>query len=281
MNNINCEQAYNLIRVFLREWHTTKNFRDKYHNVDDFFIKIEFNKYLMNFYDRKNKIEDMIRIAKSNYSQGITISRIFVSRLNERNANCLKLAESVERFAEEEYNKFEALSNTLDSDKTNKYTTPSVKSYFKGFLGIGTKSNYEKMTSSIPRCLYILMDKFAKAILLYEQTNMDSPSPDPDKVDLQYMNEQFDKVLIKRLEEILTNVYQELESSSEVVDVEEGVEVLDVEGGSRKHTRRQRSKHSEKSAKRSKKGKKIMKSYTRKRHIYVRKQNKRKNRSRK
>lgn len=276
-NNTECidEESINLIKYYLEIWEHG-NFKEKHPNVDDFFTQIEFNKYLMQFYDRLDKLESMFAMASSSRSTQITINSEFPIKLREKNTTCLEFAKKVERLANEEYNKFKTLSDSYTSNTTGKYGDSfSIGSSFKGLFRFGTKSKYERMVNDIPLCLYWTMFKFAEAILEYENklsSQRQYPSADVSDMQQQVSNTSFGK-----LSELLQNLIQSEDN-------------LGVEGGgSRRHTRRHRhgrtrrhhSKHSHKSVKRSKKGKKIMKSHTRKRHTHARKQNRRRNRSRK
>ena len=266
------EESIELIQYYLKKWNS-EEFRIERRNVDDFFTQIEFNKYLMQFHDRQSKLEYMVGIASSNPSNHNTEQ--FPKKLREKNTTCLKFAERVKRLAKEEYDKFKTLS---DSYTTGKYgDSSSFKSFTKGLFKVGTKSNYERMVNDIPPYLYWTMFKFAEAILEYE--NELSTQIQPSSIDVDYMHQQVSNTSFKRLSELLQNLAQSEDN-------------LGVEGGgSRRHTRRHRhrngrtrrhhSKYSHKSVKRSKKGKKIMKSHTRKRHTHARKQNRRRNRSRK
>jgi hypothetical protein len=240
---------------------------------DAFFTQIELNKYLMQVFDRTNMLEDMLELALSNHSGKITALNMLPDELSKKNASCLEFAIRVERLAKKEYYKFNELSRKYhDADGSYKSDT-SVRTSMKGIFGVGTKSRYEAMTDNgnISPCLYWTMCKFAEAILTYEQTLSDNPQN--RFLEISHIEECIEQVSLERLKELLNKL------SERIV----------VSGGSKRHTRRHRngrsrrhhSKHSHKSVKRSKKGKKIMKSHTRKRHTHARKQNRRRNRSRK
>jgi hypothetical protein len=269
-NNTECIDKES-IGNYLLNW-TSERFRIDHPNVDDFFTQIEFNKYLTQFRDRQNKLEDMFGIALSSTSNHTTITIQFPIKLREKNTTCLEFAKKVERLAREEYDKFKELSDRYKSDPVKYGDNSSFKSSIKGIIGYGTKSRYEAMTD-IPLCLYWTMLKFAEAILNYE--NKLSSQRQYPSVDVDYMQQQVSNTSFGKLSELLQN----LTPSEDNLRVEEG--------GSRRHTRRHRrhhsnhSKHYHKSVKRSKKGKKIIKSHRRKRHTHARKQNKRRNRSRK
>jgi hypothetical protein len=278
-NSTECidEASISRIENYLLKW-TSEGFRIEHPNVDDFFTQIEFNKYLMQFHDRQTELEYMNQVASSNRSNQITINSEFPIKLREKNTTCLEFAKKVERLAGEEYDKFKELSDKYKSDPAKYGYNSSFKSSIKGIIGYGTKSRYEAMTD-IPLCLYWTMLKFAEAILNYENILFRQSQIQPSSVVVGYMQQQVSNTSFEKLSELLQNLTQ----SEDNLHVEEG--------GSRRHTRRHRhrngrsrrhhSKHSHKSVKRSKKGKKIMKSHTRKRHTHARKQNRRRNRSRK
>lgn len=275
-NNTQCinQESIQLIADYLSNW-SNDSFKTKRPNVDDFFTQIEFNKYLMQFHDRQSELEDMVGIALSSASNETTIKEKFPKKLKEKNDTCLEFAKKVERLAKEEYDKFKTLSERYTGDTTKYNDSFSVRSSMKELIGIGTKSKYKKMTNGIPICLYWTMLKFAEAILNYEN-GLSSQTQNPS-ADVSDMEEQVHNTSFKKLRELLQNLTQ----SEDNLHVEKG--------GSKRHTRRHRngrsrrhhSKYSHKSVKRSKKGKKIMKSHTRKRHTHARKQNRRRNRSRK
>ena len=275
--DIDCDKAYDIIRDFLVSHN--HSFRSRYGSVDDFFTQIEFNKYLFQFNERFNSVEYLLTYAKKNRSYEISAHGLIVQKMLEHNSRCLEFAKKVQSFAQKKMNDFQHYSDSYTNDTTGKYgDNTSVRSSVKGFLGIGTKSKYERMTNDIPPCLYVAMSKFANDILSYEETKL-QPLGDPPQIGtLEYIQECLEKVSIVNLQQIVDELEQHGND-----------EFVAAVGGSRRHTRRHRngrsrrhhSKHSHKSVKRSKKGKKVMKSHTRKRHTRARKQNRRRNRSRK
>jgi hypothetical protein len=289
-----CEKAYDIIKEFL---HTSSSnrFRSRHRNVDDFFTQIEFNKYLSQFTERFNSVEYLLTYAKENRSNELSAHILIVQKMLKHNTRCLDFAKKVERFSDQEYKKFNNLSQRYTSDTTDKYgDNTSVRSSVKGFLGIGTKSKYERMTNDIPPCLYVAMSKFANGIVVYEEQQLKPLGEHPPKdVTLEYIEECLEKISIHNLEQILEKILEELKQQGNeeprYVDASQYVDAPTLlsthAGGHRRHRRhthrRHHSKHSHKSVKRSKKGKKIMKSHTRKRHTRARKQIKRRNRSRK
>jgi hypothetical protein len=277
-----CEKAYDIIRDFLVSH--TNSFRSRYGSVDDFFTQIEFNKYLSQFTERFNSVEYLLTYAKKNYLYENSARGLIVQKMLEHNSRCLEFAQKVKSFAQEKMNDFQRYSYSYTSDTTGKYrNNTSVRSSVKGFLGIGTKSKYERMTNDIPPCLYVAMSKFANDILSYEETKL-QPLGDPPQIGtLEYIQECLEKVSIVNLQQIVDKLEQQGNDEPQYVDAPPLLSTH--EAGHRRHRRhthrRHHSKHSHKSVKRSKKGKKIMKSHTRKRHTRARKQNKRRNRSRK
>jgi len=263
-DNTECidDKSISIIGEYLNNWNKPK-FRS---HKDAFFTQIELNKYLRQVSDRSSRLEYMLWLALSNHSDQITALNMLPDELSKKNASCLEFAERVEKLAKEEYDKFNELSSKYHADHRYKNDT-SVRTSMKGFFGVGTKSRYEAMTDgNISPCLYWTMRKFAEAILTHEQTL--SANLQNHFSEISHIKECIDQVSLEHLKELLNHL----------------IEHRVVLGGSRRHTRRHRrhhSKHYHKSVKRSKKGKKIIKSHTRKRHTHARKQNKRRNRSRK
>lgn len=263
--NIKCidDTSISIIREYLNNW---DNDRLRSHQ-DAFFTQIELNKYLMQVFDRTSRLEYILGLAQKDYSGQITALNMLPDELSKKNASCLEFAGRVERLAKEEYDKFNELSSKYHKDDRYKNDT-SVRTSMKGFFGVGTKSRYEAMTynGNISPCLYWTMCKFAEAILTHEQILSDNSRN--HFLEISDIEECIEQVSLERLKELLNKLNEHIV----------------VSGGSRRHTRRHRrhhSKHYHKSVKRSKKSKKIMKSHTRKRHTHARKQNKRRNRSRK
>ena len=280
-----CDKAYGIIRDFLINYGSSSNsFGSRYPNVDDFFSKIDFKKYLLQFIQRFNRVAYLLELTKDTDSNRITACNMIVREMLKHNSRCLEFAKKVESFTQKKLNDFQHYSDTYTSDTTGKYGDSfSIRSSVKGFLGIGTKSKYERMTDGIPLCLYVAMDRFAKGILLYEEEHLQplGKSP-PEIVTPKYIEECLEKVSIVNLQQIVDELQQQ--GNDEFNDFD----AFGSAGGSRRHTRhrhgrsrRHHSKYSHKSVKRSKKGKKIMKSHTRKRHTRARKQNRRRNGSRK
>jgi len=254
--NTECIDAESIkfIKQFILNWHVYNS------RCENFFTQIKFKNYLMRFSDRH---EYMIEVAK-------TSEDTFVNKFSEMNRSCLESARMVEHLAEQEYDRFKKLSDRYHGDVDKYRDSSSLRISMKGLFGKGTKSKYEEeIISGFPPCLYWTMYQFAKAILIYE--NKISSQYYTRDFDAEYIQSKLKEVELKKLLQLLPKL----------------PETIIVSGGSRRHTRRHHrgyrhhSTHSRKSVKRSKKGKKIMKSHTRKRYTRVRKQNKRRNRSRK
>jgi hypothetical protein len=135
-------------------------------------------------------------------------------------------------------------------------------------LKIGRVRRYHQMLLNFTPCFYLTMFKFSEAILAMEE-----------KLQSDFSSGQ----MLESMTQILGSL--NLEALIKLLYSTHNLEPPVTEasgGGSRRHTRRRRySLRYRKLIKRSKKCKKIIKSHTKKRHNYIRKQNKRKNKSRK
>ena len=224
--------------------------------IDIFFTFTEFGRYLHQYFRRFTRIEYILGLDP------ISLSYIIKKKFQKQNLSCLAAAGVLVGFV----NKFSNLDERT--------------SFAKTIFGYGTSEKYNKML------------KMAK-----EETP--SFSEDQIKEQIKFMVE-FSKKILEMEKELTQSVndmdYNGLQDTYKTGSIEgligytklkklldEGAPLLQ-RGGSRRHTRRRRHRHSLRSRKlikRSKKGKKIMKQPTKNRRVNIRKQKNKKTKSRK
>jgi hypothetical protein len=283
-------KSIKIIRDFLTDFFDKSNsFRGMYREVDDFFKEIGFNTYLVKYDSRMSKEQ------KNN-----ALGSDFEEEKKRMNQDCFTYAERLHTLAKEKYKKFTTLSQKVQREGYQYTPSPAWKKAF----GIGTKERYNKMITEIEPCLYWTMLKFSELILRLELglelglENEQLVSANSDSKNIKKLISLLELLPVTPEDKLLITITPDTQDDLAGRHIEEseigpGIEydgdytrlLSTHEAGHRRHRRhthrRHHSKHSHKSVKRSKKGKKIMKSHTRKRHTRARKQNRRRNRSRK
>jgi len=271
-------KSIKIIRDFLTDFlYKSNSFRGRYREVDDFFKEIGFNTYLVKYDSRMSKEEEKTPMNQEEAEEK--------TRMNQ---DCLMYAEILNKLASEKYKKFTTLSQKFQREGYQYTPSPVWKKAF----GIGTKERYEKMITEIEPCLYWTMLKFSEIILSLENGQLVSANSGSKNIQkLISLLELLPVTPKDKLRITITPDAQGItpDTQGDQADIEDDGDEIPLlssrAGGHRRHRRhthrRHHSKHSHKSVKRSKKGKKVMKSHTRKRHTRARKQNKRRNRSRK
>ena len=250
--------------------------------IDIFFTFTEFGKYLHQYFTRFTDIEYMLGLDNTSVFNKIK------AKFQEKNISCL------------------AAANELFSLVTKFLNPNDKKSLAKMTFGFGTSGNYAKMLKmaqeenthasndelkEIVDSQIKFMVEFSKKILEME-FKLTTTTGQMEKLGLQTTynkNSIEDLIGYKKLQVLLNETEQEAQAATAphayAGEDEHELEDQDAHlGGSRRHTRHRRHRHSLRSRKlikRSKKGKKIMKQPTKNRRVNIRKQKNKKTKSRK
>jgi hypothetical protein len=288
------------LKIHLTQGHISKLQIPKY--LENFFIYIEFNKYLIQYLERFSRISYILSHSFTNASASITASNTINDELRNLNDTC--------------YNHANELKN-----KVSKFSNPDEKkTWRKDFFGYGTSGTYAKMVESakkeeppvsgdVLKNQIVFMISFCEMIYNFEKMLKETVEYTENfstklfelftkknsingVIGYKKLNELLYSVKNSASDPLLQQILQNLQDGKQKTDEinlpllqEENTTVVEAcSGGSRRQTHRRRHYHSMRSRKlikRSKKGKKIMKQYTKNRRVNIRKQNKRKNKSRK
>lgn len=230
-----------------------------HHNVKEIYIK-EISKqiYLREYLERYFERYRLLDTYKDDSGLSPDVARILTKQ------KCLEAARELNRLAEEKYTELKELQKVYETKKENNEQI-TVKRFMGTSLKIGRVRRYQQMLLNFTPCFYLTMLKFSQAILTMETKLQDDLS---NRLTSESMTKILNSFNLEALIKLLYNIHNLEPPESE------------ASGGSRRHTRRRRySLRYRKLIKRSKKYKKIIKSHTKKRHNYIRKQNKRKNKS--
>lgn len=250
--------------------------------IDFFFTFTEFGRYLHQYFRRFTRIEYILGLDP------ISLSYIIKKKISRKNISCLAAANKLS----------DLVNNFLDPHKNSSWT--------KKTFGYGTSVNYAKMLKmakeenpslsedQIKEQIKFMVE-FSKKILEMEKELTQSVNGmDYNGLRNTYNADSIEGLIgYTKLNQLLNETTPQAQAATapdeDASEAHEGAHE-DVDrpllqrGGSRRHTRRRRHRHSLRSRKlikRPKKGKKIMKQPTKNRRVNIRKQNNKKTKSRK